>query len=66
MTVEITMIIFGMKGKVRYAAQTFTVTHTFSNETPKFEENNVIPLSKLTEQKSNYLVNGQFEGILCV
>jgi hypothetical protein len=40
------------------------VTHTFSIETPKFEENNVIPLSKLTEQKSNYLVNGQFEARL--
>lgn len=64
MTVEITMIIFGMKGKVRYAAQTYTVTHTFSTETPKFEENNVIPLSKLTEQKSNYLVNGHFEATL--
>lgn len=64
MIVEITMIIFGMKGTVRYAAHTYTAKHTFSAESTKFEESCVIPLSKLTEQKSSYLVNGQFEARL--
>ncbi|XP_076077777.1 BTB/POZ domain-containing protein 17-like isoform X1 [Mytilus galloprovincialis] len=64
MRAEITLIIYGMKGTIRYAAHTFRAKHTFSAEASKFEVPSIIHISKLKEAKSNYLVNGDFEARL--
>lgn len=63
MKTEITMIIFGMKGSVKYAAHTFRAKHTFTSDSTRFEEKCVIPLAKL-KSKTDYLVNGNFEARL--
>lgn len=63
MKTEITMVIFGMKGSVKYVAHTYRSTHTFTSEAARFEESCVIPLAKL-KSKTDYLVNGNFEARL--
>ena len=61
-TVGITFIVYGKKNNVRYVAFSSTNRHTFSNANHVFVEDNLIPLAKLKEDKSPYLIHGNFEA----
>ncbi|KAJ8315209.1 hypothetical protein KUTeg_007359 [Tegillarca granosa] len=59
---EITFIIYGMKNKNRYVAYTRTATHIFKANSTKFEFESVIPITKLIEEKSSFLINGKLDA----
>lgn len=63
-TVEVTMVIYGKKNQVQYAAHSVTKTHHFCEKSRKLEIEDVIPIERLQENNSRYLVNGRFEATL--
>ncbi|XP_061195683.1 BTB/POZ domain-containing protein 17-like [Saccostrea echinata] len=63
-TVEVTLVIYGKKNQVQYAAHTVTKTFDFCQKTPKLEIENVISVEKFHENNSSYLVNGSFQATL--
>ena len=62
MRVEMTLIIYGKKNHVKFVAHSVSSSYTFSKNVTKWEISDIIPIAKLKEEKSYFLVNGNFEG----
>ncbi|XP_041352509.1 BTB/POZ domain-containing protein 17-like isoform X2 [Gigantopelta aegis] len=60
--VQLTLVLFGMKNKVKYVASTYNQETVICKDNLELFVENVIDISKLTQDDCPYLIHGNLEG----